>query len=155
MLAKVVARRVLVALLSISRQNEPRERYSWVYITLFSEYTLSFHVTALAERDFAKRAEAATVRIDLPHEHPFFYPRLHPSKQCRYDMNVDDISSVFARDQACNECRRRKARCDKALPECGPCKRSEQTLSTSSEHRLIDYFKADGTAYMRGTAKRR
>lgn len=30
------------------------------------------------------------------------------------------------RDQACNECRRRKARCDKTLPECGPCKRNRR-----------------------------
>lgn len=30
------------------------------------------------------------------------------------------------RDQACNECRRRKARCDKALPECGPCKKNRR-----------------------------
>ncbi|USP78243.1 uncharacterized protein yc1106_05517 [Curvularia clavata] len=30
------------------------------------------------------------------------------------------------RDQACNECRRRKARCDKSLPECGPCKRNRR-----------------------------
>lgn len=30
------------------------------------------------------------------------------------------------REQACNECRRRKARCDKLLPECGPCKRNRR-----------------------------
>lgn len=30
------------------------------------------------------------------------------------------------REQACNECRRRKARCDKTLPECGPCKRNRR-----------------------------
>lgn len=30
------------------------------------------------------------------------------------------------REQACNECRRRKARCDKALPECGPCRRNRR-----------------------------
>lgn len=30
------------------------------------------------------------------------------------------------RDQACNECRRRKARCDKTLPECGPCRRNRR-----------------------------
>ncbi|KAJ4289057.1 hypothetical protein N0V90_011399 [Kalmusia sp. IMI 367209] len=30
------------------------------------------------------------------------------------------------RDQACNECRRRKARCDKTLPECGPCKKNRR-----------------------------
>lgn len=30
------------------------------------------------------------------------------------------------REQACNECRRRKARCDKSLPECGPCKRNRR-----------------------------
>lgn len=30
------------------------------------------------------------------------------------------------RDQACNECRRRKARCDKILPECGPCKKNRR-----------------------------
>ncbi|KAK7184486.1 hypothetical protein DPSP01_012647 [Paraphaeosphaeria sporulosa] len=30
------------------------------------------------------------------------------------------------RDQACNECRRRKARCDKTLPECGPCRKNRR-----------------------------
>tara|TARA_R110002003_G_scaffold68_27_gene6269 strand:- start:3030 stop:5210 length:2181 start_codon:yes stop_codon:yes gene_type:complete len=30
------------------------------------------------------------------------------------------------REQACNECRRRKARCDKTLPECGPCRRNRR-----------------------------
>ncbi|CAI6335260.1 unnamed protein product [Periconia digitata] len=30
------------------------------------------------------------------------------------------------RDQACNECRRRKARCDKLVPECSPCKKNKR-----------------------------
>ena len=30
------------------------------------------------------------------------------------------------REQACNECRRRKAKCDKSLPECGPCKKNRR-----------------------------
>lgn len=30
------------------------------------------------------------------------------------------------RDQACNECRRRKARCDKKIPECTPCKKNRR-----------------------------
>lgn len=29
-------------------------------------------------------------------------------------------------DQACNECKRRKGRCDKQLPECGPCARNKR-----------------------------
>jgi len=30
------------------------------------------------------------------------------------------------REQACNECKRRKSRCDKTLPECGPCRRNRR-----------------------------
>ncbi|KAF2729908.1 hypothetical protein EJ04DRAFT_446274 [Polyplosphaeria fusca] len=41
-------------------------------------------------------------------------------------MDLEDGNSALGRDQACNECRRRKARCDKVLPECGPCKRSRR-----------------------------
>ena len=37
-----------------------------------------------------------------------------------------DSESRDDRDQACNECRRRKARCDKTLPECGPCKKNRR-----------------------------
>jgi transcriptional regulatory protein GAL4 len=29
-------------------------------------------------------------------------------------------------DQACNECKRRKGRCDRQLPECGPCARNKR-----------------------------
>lgn len=29
-------------------------------------------------------------------------------------------------EQACNECKRRKARCDKALPQCGPCTKNRR-----------------------------
>ena len=38
-------------------------------------------------------------------------------------------SSVFSLgsgDQACNECKRRKGRCDRQLPECGPCARNKR-----------------------------
>ena len=34
--------------------------------------------------------------------------------------------ALGANDQACNECRRRKGRCDKQLPECGPCFRNKR-----------------------------
>jgi transcriptional regulatory protein GAL4 len=37
-----------------------------------------------------------------------------------------DSESRDDRDQACNECRRRKARCDKTLPECGPCRKNRR-----------------------------
>ncbi|KAF2676936.1 hypothetical protein K458DRAFT_396513 [Lentithecium fluviatile CBS 122367] len=39
---------------------------------------------------------------------------------------MDSESRDADRDQACNECRRRKARCDKTLPECGPCKKNRR-----------------------------
>jgi hypothetical protein len=29
-------------------------------------------------------------------------------------------------EQACNECKRRKGRCDRVLPECGPCARNKR-----------------------------
>lgn len=32
----------------------------------------------------------------------------------------------FTGDQACNECKRRKARCDRALPQCGPCSKNRR-----------------------------
>ncbi|CAO2653817.1 Nn.00g105500.m01.CDS01 [Neocucurbitaria sp. VM-36] len=43
-------------------------------------------------------------------------------------MNITDAldREDRDRDQACNECRRRKARCDKTLPECGPCKKNRR-----------------------------
>jgi transcriptional regulatory protein GAL4 len=42
------------------------------------------------------------------------------------DMTLDDLSTsslnpLGVSDQACNECRRRKAKCDRSLPECGLC----------------------------------
>lgn len=36
------------------------------------------------------------------------------------------LTSLGASDQACNECKRRKGRCDKQLPECGPCARNKR-----------------------------
>ncbi|KAF7187252.1 Regulatory protein GAL4 [Pseudocercospora fuligena] len=35
-------------------------------------------------------------------------------------------SALGAGDQACNECKRRKGRCDRQLPECGPCARNKR-----------------------------
>lgn len=34
--------------------------------------------------------------------------------------------SLGAGDTACNECKRRKGRCDRVLPECGPCARNKR-----------------------------
>jgi transcriptional regulatory protein GAL4 len=34
--------------------------------------------------------------------------------------------SLGSGDQACNECKRRKGRCDRQLPECGPCARNKR-----------------------------
>lgn len=36
------------------------------------------------------------------------------------------ITSLGVGDQACNECKRRKGRCDRQLPECGPCARNKR-----------------------------
>jgi transcriptional regulatory protein GAL4 len=36
------------------------------------------------------------------------------------------LTSLGASDQACNECKRRKGRCDRQLPECGPCARNKR-----------------------------
>ena len=36
------------------------------------------------------------------------------------------LTSLGASDQACNECKRRKGRCDRQLPECGPCWRNKR-----------------------------
>jgi len=36
------------------------------------------------------------------------------------------LTSLGANDQACNECKRRKGRCDRQLPECGPCARNKR-----------------------------
>jgi len=36
------------------------------------------------------------------------------------------LASLGANDQACNECKRRKGRCDRTLPECGPCARNKR-----------------------------
>ena len=35
-------------------------------------------------------------------------------------------STLGLNDQSCNECRRRKGRCDRQLPECGPCARNKR-----------------------------
>lgn len=35
-------------------------------------------------------------------------------------------AGLGAGDQACNECKRRKGRCDRQLPECGPCARNKR-----------------------------
>lgn len=35
-------------------------------------------------------------------------------------------ASLGVGDQACNECKRRKGRCDRELPECGPCARNKR-----------------------------
>ncbi|GME37288.1 hypothetical protein GTA08_BOTSDO04204 [Neofusicoccum parvum] len=37
-------------------------------------------------------------------------------------LRLDDLHG----EQACNECKRRKARCDKALPQCGPCSKNRR-----------------------------
>lgn len=36
------------------------------------------------------------------------------------------LTSLGVGDQACNECKRRKGRCDRQLPECGPCARNKR-----------------------------
>ncbi|KAM0702561.1 hypothetical protein Q7P35_009991 [Cladosporium inversicolor] len=36
------------------------------------------------------------------------------------------VLSLGSGDQACNECKRRKGRCDRRLPECGPCARNKR-----------------------------
>jgi transcriptional regulatory protein GAL4 len=36
------------------------------------------------------------------------------------------LTSLGASDQACNECKRRKGRCDRILPECSPCFRNKR-----------------------------
>jgi transcriptional regulatory protein GAL4 len=36
------------------------------------------------------------------------------------------VLSLGSGDQACNECKRRKGRCDRQLPECGPCARNKR-----------------------------
>lgn len=41
-------------------------------------------------------------------------------------LDSDNRERDRDREQACNECRRRKARCDKTLPECGPCRRNRR-----------------------------
>lgn len=41
-------------------------------------------------------------------------------------MPADSPSSLGAGDQPCNECKRRKNRCDKGLPECGACARNKR-----------------------------
>ncbi|KAK4560364.1 hypothetical protein LTR86_005560 [Recurvomyces mirabilis] len=35
-------------------------------------------------------------------------------------------STLGLNEQACNECKRRKGRCDRQLPECGPCERNKR-----------------------------
>lgn len=40
--------------------------------------------------------------------------------------DAGQMDSIDSRDQACNECRRRKARCDKVLPQCGPCTKNRR-----------------------------
>jgi transcriptional regulatory protein GAL4 len=40
--------------------------------------------------------------------------------------DFSSLTSLGASDQACNECKRRKGRCDRQLPECGPCARNKR-----------------------------
>lgn len=40
--------------------------------------------------------------------------------------NNPSLASLGSGDQACNECKRRKGRCDRQLPECGPCARNKR-----------------------------
>lgn len=40
--------------------------------------------------------------------------------------DVSTLGSLGVGDQACNECKRRKGRCDRQLPECGPCARNKR-----------------------------
>ncbi|KAH7399199.1 fungal-specific transcription factor domain-containing protein [Phaeosphaeria sp. MPI-PUGE-AT-0046c] len=41
-------------------------------------------------------------------------------------VRVGTAATAKLLSNACNECRRRKARCDKSLPECGPCRRNRR-----------------------------
>lgn len=48
-------------------------------------------------------------------------PRPHSSQ-----AGGSTLGSLGVGDQACNECKRRKGRCDRQLPECGPCARNKR-----------------------------
>jgi len=50
----------------------------------------------------------------------------HPYRKSTVTATMPSSSGLGAGDQACNECKRRKGRCDRQLPECGPCARNKR-----------------------------